>query len=925
MNAACDVCNRPTSWDLGTGYTADEFRALVARGFEPDEAVVRQAALHGASRDFAIRQWKGDLVAHSTTGWLLCPACAARAARHGPKAAGAVPGDFVLNELFTPTLVAPSEAIPGPRTIAEAVGVATGAGPRVAAGPPTADEPAAEEPRRDDLMAALKAARQPVDTTILALVEAALAGKDLQDAPRALLLLRLAQRTLPHSIEHARAHWAQLGRVAKSLPAEYAADVAALRAIFEPPRPAKVEAPKGWVAEALTEIDAAVRAAESDSAEARRRLLAVEDALKRHRLPMGKVPVRVALAGAWGGVDRGRALASMHDVPGDARQPLLAEWNRSAPLRPEEWDLLVGRLGALATQALARGLLRTDGQVVTLPQRLLFTIGEQVRQAMTGQPTRDAALSEYLRLLAQPGASLADRVALYEELFRPDWPRFDAAWLPRFGWFGQLVLHGVALGVLTDANIDHLISRAPAYAVGFVRSQFAAYSVTPGRVDAAFRTLRDATFGDPSCSSLYLATVVRRGHGAEALAAADRSGEESLRRLARQLWLTYDPAGASAAISPGDMQGDAVGGFLALGTAQRRADFLRQATNRGGSALPGPLWVVSPPPRPSGLRGLVTAGKKPDEVVRDYLDRTPLYGSPTPVRLPEGAWLAEFVRILTLYSYKDLDGLLLEAFVAWGDEHPDEAKATASASLKAILPEDALMLDDGLRVALLERCTTILAAEPEVLVGDFAAWVRKEWVKKGRKRKVDGNWQLLQFPQEFPFQMCLRGAQAVAGISARRRDAIIARAIAAQEANARLTALAARLYASDKKKLDLVPPPEVKRGQVAAWQAGIVEDAMPAIAAALAAGTGAESALCDVCNATTSFGEGTAIAAEEFRELVGRGFEMDEGAVRRAAAFGISREQAIEGWKRDLVAGSPTGWLLCPTCSARAAQYRVLT
>ena len=75
------------------------------------------------------------------------------------------------------------------------------------------------------------------------------------------------------------------------------------------------------------------------------------------------------------------------------------------------------------------------------------------------------------------------------------------------------------------------------------------------------------------------------------------------------------------------MQGEPVGGFLALGTPQRRAEFLRRATSGGTSALPGPLWVVVPPPRPSGLRGLFTAGKKPDEVVRDYLERTPLYGS----------------------------------------------------------------------------------------------------------------------------------------------------------------------------------------------------------------------------------------------------------------------------------------------------------
>ena len=917
MNGNCDVCNRPTSWELGTGYTADEFRTLVARGFEPDEALVRQAALRGVSRDFAIRQWKDDLVAHSTTGWLLCPSCAARASRHGPKAAGAAPGDFVLSELFTPTLVPPTEATPGAQGIGGAVGVAT------AMEPPRSDELAAERPRAEDLLAARKAAQEPVDTSILTRVEAALAGRDLLDAPRAVLLLRLAQKTLPHSIEKAREYSAQLARVRTSLPREYATDEAALRAALEPPRQAKEKTPTGWVAEALVEVEAAEQIAASDPSEAGRRLVAVEDGLKRHMLPIGKGPVRVALAAAWAGVDRGRALASLHDVPGDSRQPLLAAWNRSAPLRAEEWDLLVGRLGLPTTLSLARGLLSESGQVVTLPQRLLFAIGEQIRQAMTGQPTRAAATTEYVRVIAQPGASLADRVALYEELFRPDWPRFDAAWVSRFDWFLRLATLGVHLGLLTDANLDRVLSRTPAYAAGFVRTWHAALSVTPGRVEDAFRALRAATFGDPACSSLYLYSAIHRGLGAEALAAADRSGEESLRQLARRVWLSYDLSGASAAISPGDMQGDPVGGFLALGSAQSRAEFLRRATNRGESGLPGDLWVVLPPPRPGGLRGLFTTGKKPDEVVGEYLDRTPLYGSRSPVRLPESAWLSEFVRLVTGYSYKNVDGPLLEALVTWGDQSPEEMSAAARASLKAILPEDALMFDDGLRGALLERCSTILAAEPEILAGEFAGWVKKEWVNKGRKRKVDGGEQVLKLPREAPFQLCLQGALAVSGTSPARRDAIITRAVAAHDANAQLTAIAARLYAADKPKLELAPPPAVKRGQVAAWQTGIVEDAVPAIEAALAAGTGTESAVCDVCNATTSFGDATAVGPEEFRELVRRGFEMDEGAIRLAEAFGISREQAIERWKRDLVARSPTGWLLCPTCAARAESFRV--
>jgi len=111
MSNPCDVCSRPTSWETGTGYTADEFRDMVGRGFEPDEALLHHASERGISPAVATRQWKDDVVARATTGWLLCPTCAARAARYLPKAAGAQPSDFVLNESFTPTVVA-AEAEP---------------------------------------------------------------------------------------------------------------------------------------------------------------------------------------------------------------------------------------------------------------------------------------------------------------------------------------------------------------------------------------------------------------------------------------------------------------------------------------------------------------------------------------------------------------------------------------------------------------------------------------------------------------------------------------------------------------------------------------------------------------------------------------------------------------------------------------------
>ena len=74
----CDVCGGVTTWEEGTAYSADEFRTLVRLGFEPPSMV----AMLGPS---AIHGWKTGLVANSTTGWLLCPTCARRAANYLPK------------------------------------------------------------------------------------------------------------------------------------------------------------------------------------------------------------------------------------------------------------------------------------------------------------------------------------------------------------------------------------------------------------------------------------------------------------------------------------------------------------------------------------------------------------------------------------------------------------------------------------------------------------------------------------------------------------------------------------------------------------------------------------------------------------------------------------------------------------------------
>lgn len=111
----CDVCDSPTTWENGTAYTTDEFRQLVAKGFGPSEAMVARMALFGISREQAIAQWKHGLVAQSTTDWLLCPTCAARAAHYMPKTAGTGPAGHKLVEPLTKAMLEP--VIPEPESL----------------------------------------------------------------------------------------------------------------------------------------------------------------------------------------------------------------------------------------------------------------------------------------------------------------------------------------------------------------------------------------------------------------------------------------------------------------------------------------------------------------------------------------------------------------------------------------------------------------------------------------------------------------------------------------------------------------------------------------------------------------------------------------------------------------------------------------
>ena len=75
----CDVCNAPVTPPAGTVFTPDAFRQIVLRGFGPSPEAIRHAVAKGATEEQYVHGWRTDLVETSTTPWLLCPSCAARA------------------------------------------------------------------------------------------------------------------------------------------------------------------------------------------------------------------------------------------------------------------------------------------------------------------------------------------------------------------------------------------------------------------------------------------------------------------------------------------------------------------------------------------------------------------------------------------------------------------------------------------------------------------------------------------------------------------------------------------------------------------------------------------------------------------------------------------------------------------------------
>jgi hypothetical protein len=90
--ALCDCCNNGTSFKAGTYYTASEFVTMLRKGLEPGQGMVNLGRASGISKETLLAALPNEISSNFSTGWLLCPSCAARACKILAKPAGNLPG-----------------------------------------------------------------------------------------------------------------------------------------------------------------------------------------------------------------------------------------------------------------------------------------------------------------------------------------------------------------------------------------------------------------------------------------------------------------------------------------------------------------------------------------------------------------------------------------------------------------------------------------------------------------------------------------------------------------------------------------------------------------------------------------------------------------------------------------------------------------
>ena len=681
---------------------------------------------------------------------------------------------------------------------------------------------------------------------VFQIIDSTLEGNALLDQPKAFLLLKLCQLCSTFAPERAEKYWQVLQALQRAIPQENQAELAELRTNFEESSSSEK---KGFTAEMLAEIEEINKL--ENEAQKKEKLQDCEARLKKRFNPIGKGPVWKALVEAWLPLDHMYAFQVMKNISGKLQSDTLKRLNRAALLETVEWTSLSQILGANKIENVILEILADNNQSIRLDDILIEQMAKKIRNGLTqvsiplNEDLLVKQLSNYTRLLALHAAKekeglLSRLIAeMVEYLAKAAW--LEQRWLVRFDLMQAIMTTGEnleknGLNILTSSFADSVVKNVPSHLQNFFLSTWAGLGAKTETIPALYSNLMQRTSNDETSEAWFFVLLIKREFCDVAMQEAQKLPRAAalLPRM-RRAWICTAPATACTVIKPSDMAGDVIGEFLAMGTPEKRAEFLMKVTDQGKKGVPGSMWAGTGTESESeGVRGfwasLTAHHKTYDEIVEEYLKLNPLYSSfrrDTKKEEQFGVHLA--VNGFGQYRYQDIDTALLGALVVWAEKEQTPVHSVLHAMWTAIRPDDNILRLDWLRNAILSRCVTVFGADQDALFNDYLAWLNAELVQKGRQWQIGKQIITLRYPNTAPLQFSLASASAVSAFSVARRDQLIIGGLQKYEANALLIENAAMLYNSGKPIMELTPPITIKQNFLPNWQTGIVKNAIPSI------------------------------------------------------------------------------------------------
>lgn len=658
-------------------------------------------------------------------------------------------------------------------------------------------------------------------------------NKDLQPKAKALLLLKLTQLHALFSSENAIDYWQQLVPMRGNITGEDKIQLDELGLNFEEGKTPT----KGFAGEKIAEIKNIMARPNVSEFELRAFLDQCETEVSKKLWPGGKQAIWEQLVLAWKTIDRKKALMLTAKLSGGLRQTVVRRMNQEATLTLEEWRSFIDTNNQNEAVKIILAILDDPQAKLTIPNNLVVPVIRAITANLHSINQLGDVLGKIDRFVPMV-ASTETWTDLYQALkdtaiFFGNSPAFGNQWAERFNATFRIMVCGVMSGVITRENIHLLEKGFPNHILDFAKASCFSYLCDESNAREVMAELIASVTQKDEAKAWFLVVLTDRhlGHLAYQLAKESPQQPDLLPRI-RRGWLINDPTSASAHVDLADLEREPIGQILYRATIQERVTYLQSLTDHGSRSLPGGLWAAEKQKEEDkGFWASLWSGSKTlEEVVNEYLVRNPLYNS-YKGNTPPAQQFTEKLRFSGYgeYSAQQLDPILLETLVAWGDVSPDEVRLLLKKMWQAIEPDENLLRIDFLRNAIFSRCTTVLAGDPVVLSGEFVPWLKRKLVDNALVWQSGKTQFTVRYPPTALASMCIQGALAVQHLSPARRDQLVETAVTRYQVEEGLAQVAAQLYNTGKQPLDLNLPWKPVSKILDGWQVGIVRNAIPTL------------------------------------------------------------------------------------------------